>query len=178
MQQPAITNPLHTTELIKIPFGMNGPRNHALDGGPRNGPIFRRKGAYLDMSGGQYTQATQQRAVLVRCGLRNVAWYCGGQGTVCCVCYVTLHQGQWIHTLTTFFYITCSTESNNLSTDWQYFGVCYTVHDYMFAQKVAVIRNCSEEQLGEMRSTSWDGLRSNVGYGFICCHRKCLPKNN
>ena len=51
-------------------------------------------------------------------------------------------------------------------SSWQYFEVFgYTMHDYLFAQKVAVIRkvrSCFEYQLGEMR-TSWrDGLMWKV----------------
>ena len=89
---------------------LGGPGNHALDVGPRDGPIVRQKGAGQDMSGHVQQliySSDSAGAVLVWCGLWSVAWYCGGQGTLGTVCHTPPKP---INSYINYsFFITCST---------------------------------------------------------------------
>jgi len=78
---------------------------------------------------------------------------------------------------TVFLFTLLALHENNLLTDCQYYRIVgYTVHDYLFAQKVTVL-GCFEEQSREMSTSWWDGLRSTVGYGLNCEHGKSLLDN-
>ena len=112
--------PLWTPSYDKAFEDLGGLRNHVLDAGPCDGPIVRQKGM-PDSAGGSTSMLW-----IVECGM-VLLW--SGHSLLCLLCHIPPTPVNSYTNYSFFHYLLNVTESNNLLTDWQYFGVLgYTTH--------------------------------------------------